>query len=313
MGKSIFRLSDLRGEILSFRKNGLKRGGYCGFPEFHKYYSMKKGSTTYIVAPAAVGKSEFVKELMLNTAMFEDWRWVVFSPETGSPKEVFADLLWGYIGKPIVTGEGFDGATDAEVEAGMEFVDKHFYVLDVGLMDLSVQTYFSEIRELIDSGVQVDATLIDPVTEMDIYTGGGARDLELGKFLTGIRRMSGAYNIHSVLAFHTKSIGLKQTKDIYGQDIRYYPPPQMDDIAGGLQSSRKGFFILGLWRPPLNVINPDTDQPYERNTLYVEVLKAKPKAIGRTGKVMFKYNTYSTRFTDAEDLGARPLKEGIPF
>jgi len=280
MSKSIFRLNDLKEEILSFRKNGLKRGGYCGFPEFHKYYSMKKGSTTYVVAPAAVGKSEFVKELMINTATFEGWKWVVFSPETGSPKEVFADLLWGYIGKPIVTGEGFDSATDKEIEAGMEFVNDHFF---------------------------------DPVTEMDIYSSGGARDLELGKFLTGIRRMSGAYNIHSVLAFHTRSISLKQTKDMYGKDIRYYPPPQMDDIGGGLQPSRKGFFILGLWRPPLNVINPDTDQPYEKNALYVEVLKAKPKAMGMLGTLKFNYNGYSSRFTDEDGLPARPLNDKLPY
>ena len=313
MSKSIFRLNDLKKEILSFRKNGLKRGGYCGFPDFHKYYSMKKGSTTYVAAPAAVGKSEFVKELMINLAMFEDWNWVVFSPETGSPKDVFADLLWGYIGKPIVRGDGFKSATDKEMDAGMKFVNDHFFVLDVGVKDLNVATYFNEIRELIESGEHVDATLIDPVTEMDIYSSGGARDLELGKFLTGIRRMSGAYNIHSVLVFHTKSVGLKQTKDVYGKDIRYYPPPQMDDIAGGLQSSRKGFFIIGLWRPPLNVINPDTDQPYEKNTLYVEVLKAKPKAIGKTGVSVFKYNPLSTRFTDSRGLGARPLDNKIPF
>lgn len=313
MSKSIFRLSDLKKEILSFRKNGLKRGGYCGFPDFHKFYSMKKGSTTYIVAPAAVGKSEFVKELMINTATFENWNWVVFSPETGSPRDVFADLLWGYIGKPILKGDGFESATDAEIEAGMEFINKHFYVLDVGIMDLNVTTYFKQIKDLIDSGENIDAVLIDPVTEMDIYSGGGARDIELGKFLTGIRRMSGAYNIHSVLAFHTKSIALKTTKDVYGNDIRYYPPPQMDDIAGGLQSSRKGFFILGLWRPPVNVPNPATNEPYEKNTLYVEVLKAKPKAIGKTGVNIFKYNKLSTRFTDESGLGARPLDQKIPF
>jgi len=312
----VYQLDELRDELLEYRKRGLQRGAYCGFPEWHEYYSMKKGSTTYIVAPAAVGKTEFVKELMINTAQFEDWVWVLFTPETGSPKEVFADLMWAYIRKPILSGIGFESATDAEVERAMDFVNKHFYVLDVGLRDLDVRTYFSVIKKLIEKGVHVDATMIDPVTEMDIYTGNMARDLELGSFLSNVRRLSGVYHIHSVLVFHTRELDMRKGVLEDGRKLSYPLPPTLGSIAGGLQSSRKGFFVLGLWRAPNGLIHPDTGEPYPKNVLHVEVLKAKPKAIGKLGVYKFTYDPYSTRFRDEYGEWSRPLNEQseeIPF
>ena len=312
----VYTLDDLRDEIWEYRKKGLQRGAYCGFPEFHEYYSMKKGSTTYIVAPAAVGKTEFVKELMINTAEFNDWSWVVFTPETGSPKEVFADLLWAYLRKPILSGVGFESATDAEVDAGMDFIGKHFYILDVGLRDLDVRTYFGAIKKLIEMGVHVDATMIDPVTEMDIYTGNTGRDLELGSFLSNIRRLSGVYHIHSVLVFHSRDVDMRKGVLENGRKIQYPVPPNMSSIAGGMQPSRKGFFILGLWRAPNGLINPDTQEPYPKNQLHVEVLKAKPKAIGKLGVYRFTYDPYSTRFMDENGEWSQPLpteENKLPF
>jgi hypothetical protein len=308
----IYGIDEFKEALTQYRHEGLKRGAYCGFPELHEYYSMKKGSTTYVVAPAAVGKSEFIKEIMINTAVFEDWNWVVFSPETGSPKEVFAELLWAYARRPIVKSDRFEPATDEEFEAAIEFVGKHFFVLDTGLYDLTPSVYFKEIDKLINDGHKIDGTVIDPTTELSVYNG-GQRDIELGSFLTAIRKNSGVYNIHTVLIFHTRGMEYVKGKDENGNAIRYLPPPTIFDIAGGQQASRKGMFIIGLWRPPAGVIDPETGEPYKRNQLWVNIAKAKPKAIGKLGTLKFNYDGYSSRFTDGEGLPSRPLDDKLPF
>jgi len=292
----IFNLDDeMEIALLKFREEGLQRGAYCGFSELYEHYSLKEGSTTYIVAPPYSGKTVFINELMMNLAEFEGWKWVVFSPETGSPRDLFAELLWVKLRKPFVRFDAIRDAKDNDVATAIEFIRKHFFILDPLHADLNERIYFKAIEEVEKKyDVKINGTVIDPVTDFEIS--GQQRDLALGSFLTRVRKFSSGMGIHSILAFHTKAMGYVEGNDINGNKVRYLPPATMFDVAGGEMASRKGMFILSLWRTPYNVIDKDTGLPYISNETRVTIHKAKPKAIGKLGTVKLYYDALSSRY-----------------
>ncbi len=286
---------EIRKNLLSLRKNGLKKGMWSGWDELYNHYTVKEGGTTYVVAPAAVGKTAIVYELTVNLAQFEGCKVCIFTPETGSATDVYNELLWAYLREPFY--KHADGhATDKQVKDALDWMSEHFYVIDPMHQDLTASSYFQAIEQLQEERkISIDIAVIDPITDMDIY-GEGARDLALGGFLTRVRKFSSSYKIHTFVAFHTKAMSLVEGKRVDGSKVRYYPPPTMADVAGGEMAARKGLFIMGLWRPPANVIDPETGEPFLRNETRVEVLKAKPKALGKQGVVKLYYDTYSSRY-----------------
>ena len=282
-------------QLITLRNNGLKKGAYCGWESLYEYYSLKEGSTTYIVAPPAVGKTSIISELTMNLSEYEGWKWVIFSPEVGSPKDLFAELLWVKLRKPFLKYDKNKDAKEDEVKAAIKFVKEHFFIIDPIHSELNEHVYFKTIRDIQDKyNVKINGTVIDPVTDFDIS--GNQRDLALGRFLTSIRKFSSSYGIHSILAFHTKNMGYVTGKTIDGEERRYLPPATMFDVAGGEMASRKGMFILSLWRPPYGIIDPETNLPYPTNETRVNILKAKPKSIGKIGTIKLYYDALSSRY-----------------
>jgi hypothetical protein len=285
----------IRENLLNLRKNGLKKGRWAGWDELYEYYTVKEGGTTYFVSPPAVGKTALTYEITVNLAEYENCKVAIFTPETGSATDVYNELLWAYMREPFFKHK--DGKmSEKDVNLAIDWMSEHFYVIDPMHQDLTASSYFQAIEQLQEQyKIKIDIAVIDPITDMDIY-GEGARDLALGNFLTRVRKFSSAYKIHTFVAFHTKAIGLVEGKRIDGSKVRYYPPPTMGDVAGGEMASRKGLFIIGLWRPPLDVIDVETGEPFLRNETRVEILKAKPKALGKQGVVKLYYDTYSSRY-----------------
>lgn len=294
----------IRKNLLDLRKNGLKKGKWAGWQNLYDHYTVKEGGTTYFVAPPAVGKTAITYELTMNLAEYEGSKVAIFTPETGSPTDVYNELLWAKLREPFYKHKG-GKATEKQVKEAIDWMSEHFYVIDPMHQDLTANSYFQALDQLqTEKKINIDCAVIDPVTDMDIY-GEGARDLALGNFLTRVRKFSSSYKIHTFVAFHTKAIGLVEGKDIDGNKCRYYPPPTMADVAGGEMASRKGLFIIGLWRPPANVIDPDTGEAYLSNETRFEVLKAKPKALGKRGVVKLYYDTYSSRYYEIDSNDKR--------
>jgi len=291
---------DVKKSLLTLRNTGLKKGRWTGWHKLYEHYTVKEGGTTYFVAPPAVGKTAITYELTMNLAEYEDCKVAIFTPETGSAVDVYNELLWAKLREPFFKHDS-GRASDEEVNAAIDWMAEHFYVIDPMHQDLTASSYFQAIEQLQEEkDVKIDIAVIDPITDMDIYTD-GARDLALGNFLTRVRKFSSSYKIHTFVAFHTKNMALVEGKDIYDGKVRYYPPPTMADVAGGEMASRKGLFIIGLWRPPANVIDPNTGSPFLLNETRLEVLKAKPKALGKRGVVNLYYDTYSSRYYEMDE------------
>ena len=294
----IYRAEELKDSLTELRENGVSKGAWTGFDSLFDKYSMKLGSTTYIYAGAHQGKSQFGFEMMMNLSEYSGWRWAVYSPETGSPTEVFAELLWVYLRKPFLVNDKVM-ATDEESEQAIDFINNHFYIIDSGLQDLTVEGFYtcvSGIEE--DFGIKIQGCFIDPFTEIKTDVSQGVRDdIAIGQVLTRIRKHSADNNYHTMVTVHTKH---QQPK--YKNGIAYIDKPTMNDIAGGMQWSRKGMMVINIWRCPFGLEDSD-GMPYEPNQVEITVVKAKPKIVGKLGKITLFYDKVKNRYYELDSKG----------
>ena len=300
MRNIVYTAEELRSSLSNLRNEGIKKGAWTGFDSLYEKYSVKKGSTTYLYAGAHQGKSQFGFELMMNLSQFSGWKWAVYSPETGSPTEVFAELLWVYLRKPFLINNKIT-ATDEESDKAIEFINRHFFIIDSGLQDLSVEGFYTAVEEIQETyDVKIDGCMIDPFTEIKTDVSSGVRDdIAIGQVLTKIRKHSAENDFHTIVTVHTKH---QQAK--YKDGVPYVDVPTMNDIAGGMQWSRKGMMVINVWRCPFG-LQDENGIPYEPNQVKITVVKAKPKIVGNLGSVTLYYDKLSNRYYEIDKNGKK--------
>jgi len=307
----VHRVTDVRAGLEDLRHNGLKRGDHPGFENLYDHYSVKPGSMTFIIASPAVGKTAILYEILINLAEYSDYRIAIFSPEGGSPTDLYAEILWAVLRKPFLKND-IVNASDEEVEAAYAFIEKHFYIIDSGLKDLTAESFFRAVEDIEkEDEIKIDAIVIDPIVELNINPDNKRDDIALGSFLTRVRKFSSEKMIHTFIAIHTKAMQALSKKMDDGTTMLYYPQPTFFDTMGGMMWSRKGYMVLSLWRPPVELIHPDEDRPYESNETIIEVLKVKPKIMGKRGKVSLYYDYMSSRFYEKDGLGNKQFSRDI--
>jgi hypothetical protein len=300
MRNIIYKAEDVRDSLSTLRNEGVKKGAWTGFDSLFDKYSVKKGSTTYIYAGAHQGKSQFGFELMMNLSEYSGWKWAVYTPETGSPTEVFAELLWVYLRKPFLINDHLT-ATDEETEKAISFINDHFYIIDSGLQDLSVEGFYTAVDQIeAENFITIDGCMIDPFTEIKTDVASGVRDdIAIGQVLTKIRKHSAEKDYHTIVTVHTKH---QQAK--YKNGVPYVDKPTMNDIAGGMQWSRKGMMVVNVWRCPYG-LEDGNGVPYEPNQVEITIVKAKPKIVGKLGTVTLYYDKMKNRYYELDSRGEK--------
>jgi len=292
----IYKLEDIEDELVELRDEGSKRGAWAGFSSLHDYYSVKPSSYTIIFAGAHQGKSQFSFEVAMNLAEYSGWKFAVCSPETGSPKDVYAELCWVYARKPFLkNGKGVH-CNEQEAMSAKAFVKKHFYVIDSGIDDFSVMDFYKQVSALErDLGEKINGCLIDPYTEFKSDVSEGVRDdIAIGKDLSTVRKMSSRHGWHTIVTVHTKS----QANKFKGNQP-YVPEAGFQDIAGGMMWSRKGFMVINIWRCP-EFLEDEHGRMYDYNQVKISIRKGKPKAAGRVGHCYLWYDPIANRYYERE-------------
>jgi hypothetical protein len=85
----------------------------------------------------------------------------------------------------------------------------------------------------------------------------------------------------------------------------------MNDIAGGMQWSRKGMMIINVWRCPFG-LEDGNGIPYEGNQVEITVVKAKPKIVGKLGTVNLYFDKLSNRYYELDGQGRKRFAYAQP-
>jgi len=146
-----------------------------------------------------------------------------------------------------------------------------------------------------DNFITIDGCMVEPFTEIRTDVSSGVRDdIAIGQVLTKVRKHSAEKNYHTIVTVHTKH---QQAK--YKNGVPYVDKPTMNDIAGGMQWSRKGMMVVNVWRRPYG-LEDGNDVPYEPNKVEITVVKAKPKIVGKLATVTLYYNNTKNSTSDSD-------------
>lgn len=278
------RLSNVNSEMIDLRHKKNVRGKSVGWDWDLLPYTIKEGCTTYIGAAPASGKTELWFEFLINLSCLYGWNHVVFSPETGSAAEIYAELCYKYIGKPYTIGD--NAMTQGEQIRAEMFIDKHFIVVDPIDEDLTLQGYYDLVDEIERTQeIQIHTTTIDPwneLTEEYIQSDLGREDKYLSRILGIARKNARKTNRHNCIINHVRD-QTPITKELFsGEQVTYFPPPSARDFAGGQVWFRKGLCVLIPWRPPYGLKDND-GSICEANEVHLKVAKSKPKGVSKNG------------------------------
>jgi len=286
------QLKDVRNELKELQDKGFQRGYSIGWSFNDLPITFKLGCTTYVAAAPASGKTELIKEIQINLSCIHGLNHVIFTPETGSPTEIFAELCHAYIGKPYLSGKG--SMSQQERHRAEKFVDEHFIIVDPVDEDLTITQMYSMVDTIEkDLNKKIHTTLIDPwneLTEEYLPEDLGREDKYLSRMLGNARKNARKTNRHHFIVTHVRDQAM-----VSQGEIRYYPPPHAREFAGGQVWFRKGLLMLIPWRPPEGLLN-DHNEPYKGNELHLKVAKSKPKGVSENGTYILYLDTVKFQY-----------------
>ena len=285
-------IQDAGNEYTRLLHNGRTRGVDVGLPKFDAKFSFKRKSTLYIYGPPYSGKSTFWHFLAVRLAYRHGWKFALYSPETGEPEDIYADLTEFYLGKRFIL-DGRFGMTQKEVDNAMGFIHSHFVVLT----DLKTPDDFLQAADNTADHFEglPDCASCDPWNEFyhDMRDHGG-RDLYMEYILGRFREDARLKNRLNTIITHPQNED-DRIQDNNGVKIHYQPVTRPNRIAGGQAWARKGLNMMSVWRPPPpdidgNVLLRSTGEPYPDGFVSVSIDKVKPRELGEVGKVELIYD-----------------------
>ena len=277
-------IDSIRDGVVYLREKGVQRGEDTGFKCLDELYSIKQGSFTIVQGAPTHGKSEFIFEMLLNQAFKYGKKSNVLSPETGTAEEIAMELIHKYLGKTAYSTNPYS-CNEKEFFAALAWVNHHFAIAD----DQDKSYSFDGLTEAIDkfekdNKTEYELVMAEPWNELDhklsLVANFGRQDLSIEDEMNSIRRYCKNRNKHIFLSFHPSFQELVHDKTT---GIDYYKMPKAREAAGGQATLRKAFSWINIWRPPVGMVDPWTNEPYRENELQIQVEKSKPKGIGKKG------------------------------
>lgn len=288
----IRKFEHIQTELDKMREEGHPSGEVTGFKSLDELYSIKQGSYTFVLAAPHHGKSEFCFELVFNQAQKYGKKTLIYSPETGSVEDIYAEFIHKYIGKPFY--KSIPGSVDdKEYYKAVNYIDSMFSIVDSDEKSYS----FKDLTKLVTDEKII---LCDPYNEMshDMAKYNGRQDLYIEDLAGEIRRYCKKNKKHCIMTLHPAS--QQVVDDTKKGGGRYYPMPMAREAAGGQALFRKAMTWINMWRPPVSLLD-ENGQPYLENEVIISIEKAKPKGVAKRGQMSlffdWKRNRYYEIFT----------------
>ena len=286
--KSVVFLDEpVRAKVVYSFEHGTSKGETTHFPLIDQVYRMKRGEVTLMHGIGNHGKSAMIMQLMLAKSVYDGYKWGIFSPENRPEEEFYKDLIHSYVGKSTEPYHENQMSRE-ELEAGMDFVSDHFFLVqpkDVAPTPKYINSCFREL--VIKNGI--DGCAIDPYNQLDndISRVGGREDQYISRFLTDCKRFAGDHDLFYYIVAHPKG-GLTKSGGNYDM-------PDVYDLSGGAMWNNKLDNILCYHRP-----NFSTDR-MDPSAIFASQKIKKQKSNGFPGNVDLFFSRAENRFRQQLD------------
>lgn len=287
--KQVSKVHDHNEAISKLYDTGLTCGYSTGFVNLDELVSIKLGATTYVYGAPYSGKSEFWFQILVNLSKKYGLKHIIFSPETGTPAEIFAEILHKWSGLSFFDIDTKYGRrmTEAEMFRIQQEIGEYFYIIDPGVKDVTMDDFYRLVDETEkENACKISTITTDPFNEVKHQLDGEARDMYMERVLGKVRAQARERNIHHCIVMHVSNQKDQQLRD-KDSGIFYYPPADPRRIANGEAAFRKGEQMICVYRPNHQMSDAE-GIPYQKNEAHIIVQKSKPKGVGQTGQcIMF--------------------------
>lgn len=289
--------------VMNHYEKGKLRGSEIGFKCLNQFITFKPKYTTYILGFPRAGKTEFHLEILFNLTEKYQQKHALMSPEIGGVEDVIAELISKHLRRPFFKNS-YNAPTEKEIHGAMNHLSQYFYVLDNDTNDYKIETFYEACEKIEkDNKIKLDTTSIDPWNDLDEDFGphGGREDKYLAWALRKTRSTAKKNNWHNFIVTHAKEMPNIELKSVEGGKVICTAIPTLQAFAGGQVWSRRGFNVIGMWKPEKGAINKRTGLPYADNEAMVKILKSKPKGSGNLGFDYLFYDWKTNRYYEKID------------
>ena len=151
--------SDVEDYLTRWRNGTFEKGLTTGIPSLDKYFLFKKGNYNVVNGFDNVGKSTALWYLLLLSAMYHKWRWIILSTENrnGAVIKKMVEFYWGI---------QIEKQTDFQYKEGVKFVKKHFTIIK----NETLYNYKDVLNmaEKLNNKTKYNGILIDPYNSLKI-------------------------------------------------------------------------------------------------------------------------------------------------
>lgn len=292
------KITDYSEMVMHHYETGTARGEELGFHCLKDLITFKPKYTTYILGFPRAGKTEIHLEILFNLTERYGWKHAIMSPEIGGVEDVIAELVSKHLRKNFFKSS-YKSATEKEVHQAMNYLSEYFYVLDNDDKEYDIDMFYSDCEKIEkDNGIKLNTTSIDPWNDLEenLSKHGGQGDKYLTSALRKVRSKAKNNNWHNFIVTHARDMPSIELKDVNGGKVTCTAIPTLQAFAGGQVWSRRGFNVIGMWKPEKGAINKRTGIPFEDNEAMFQVLKTKPKGSGSLGKAYLFYDWKINRY-----------------
>lgn len=283
-------------DLIELWETGVTGGVDLGYEVMRDLYTVKKGGTTYINGISSHGKTVFILNILVGLTKKYGWRHGIFSPETGEPREVLAEIMHTYSGKKF-SKETLTREDYFNLETEMS--DK-FYAFDMADNELNMPKFLKGAEEAIQEH-DLDTIVLDPWNELehDLTPFGGREDKYLNKYLGATRRLAKKTGAHIFILAHPREP--QKNKDGKLQ------PPTFFDFAGGHAWSAKAMNVLCVYRPYEDWMGRPYPDHFQTD---VYIQKVKPKEVGKKGMFSLHLDKETNRFMEINQYSTKVYPYG---
>jgi twinkle protein len=230
--EDIITLEDVRGKIMHDYNTGIIRGKSIGLKSVDFHFTLKLGYPIVINGYPGNGKTSFIIQLMIYTALAYDWKWMIYSPENYPVENFYEQLIECFAGKSFDKNSAHR-IRQAEINEAMPFLHDHFIVID-NENGYNVEAILKLSKSLLMQ-YGINGICIDPWNNLkhDYNTDGGLSNY-LEHKLGDVVRFATRNNVLTVINAHPPT----PTKD------KRVTAPNMYSISGGAIWPSKMYSVL---------------------------------------------------------------------
>ncbi len=281
-GYKILTFNDVQGGLEKYHKLGANPGLYLGFNSMKDFYSMREDGVTDWTGLPQSGKTELLLECLYNASEFYGKKHLMCVPDIGDAIEIMAILLHKR------TGMTFEKKYPNFIDLKTAFKEsawllEHFHILEKTneiapiISPVEFWQYACEYK----SEHGIFSAVIDSWKDLrhDYAAYGGTYAQYLSNVLPLRNSLSQKHKIHFHTVIHPKT----PRRNKNGELVH----PQVDDMEGGAQWNNSGKVIISVHRVT-----------HETKCAEVQMLKVKPKAVGKRGFFAINFDPALSRYYD---------------